>query len=496
MARIAIAGFMHETNTFAPLKATWDDFVRAEGFPGLTLGEDILRVFPSINIGIGGFLQEAQQLGHALLSIAWCESVPSSYVTVEAFENMSRIILEGLREREAYDALYLDLHGAMVTEHYEDGEGELLRRIRQQVGPELPIVASLDLHSNTTAAMLEHSDGLVAYRTYPHVDMADTGRRAARYLDQLLRLGKPAKARQALPFLMPLTGQCTLLDPNKSVYRHLEHLERETPGLRNLSFTCGFPPADIWDCGPVVTACADSQAIADQAVAALTRFILDREADYEVAMLSPDAAVMKAMRSNSLKPYVLADVQDNCGAGATSDTTGLLAALVRNQAHNAVLGVLVDGEAAAAAHAAGLGAEIDIAVGGKLFKDGDPPFRARFRVTGLSDGRFRCTGPFYKGVNANLGPMAVLTAGGVSVVVSTNRMQAADQEIFRHIGIEPKTAKILGLKSTVHFRGDFTDLAEEILVVEAPGAFIDRPDQLPYRRLRPGVRRRPRDARA
>jgi microcystin degradation protein MlrC len=168
MSRIAIAGFMHETNTFAPMKATWEDFVRAESFPGLTQGQEILDVFPAKNLSIGGFIKEAQITGHDLAPIAWCAAVPSAHVTDEAFENFSTILLEGLAASAPIDAVFLNLHGAMVTASLEDGEGELLRRVRTAIGPRLPLVASLDLHSNTTQAMLDLSDGLIAYATYPH----------------------------------------------------------------------------------------------------------------------------------------------------------------------------------------------------------------------------------------------------------------------------------------------------------------------------------------
>ncbi len=367
----------------------------------------------------------------------------------------------------------------------------MIRRVRRRIGAEMPLVVSLDLHSNTTAAMVEHCNGLIAYRTYPHLDMAETGARAARYLDRLLQgMARPAKARRPLPFLMSLTGQCTMVAPSRDVYRRLAEIERRD-GVRSVSFTPGFPPADIWDCGPVVLAYGDSQEIADQAADDLHASIMEREAEFVVPMLTPAAAAAKAIASNAPKPTVLADVQDNCGTGGTSDTTGLLAELVRQNADRAVIGILVDGQAAAAAHAAGIGAEIEIEVGGKLFTDGDPPFRGRFRVERLGDGRFLCTGPFYRGVNANLGPTALLRIGGVGVIVSTNRMQAADQEMFRHVGCEPADQKILVLKSSVHFRGDFTDVAHEILLVEAPGAFIDRPERLPYQNLRPGIRRCP-----
>ena len=488
MAVIAHAGFMHETNTFAPFKATWDDFLRAEGFPGLTQGAAILETFPPLNNATGGFINQARASGHTLKPIAWCGAVPSAHVTVEAFENFSTLLLAGIEAARPFDAVYLDLHGAMVTEHLEDGEGELLKRVRAAIGPQIPLVASLDLHSNTTAEMLEHADGLLAYRTYPHLDMADTGARAARYLDTLLRGGtRPAKARRPLPFLMPLTGQCTMVQPTKGVYEALQHLETRA-GVRHVSFTPGFPPADIHHCGPVVVAYGDTQADADAAADALYHYIAEREEQFVVPLLTPAEAVATAMQANAGKPIVLADVQDNCGAGATSDTTGILAELVRQGAKDAVVGVLVDAEAARAAHAVGVGGTLHLAIGGKLFTGGDPPFAAEWTVVGLSDGRFTCTGPFYKGVTTNLGPMAYLKTAGVGVIISTHRMQAADQAMFRHIGCEPTAQKILVLKSSVHFRGDFTAIAADILVVEAPGAFIDRPEKLPYRHLRPGVR--------
>ena len=469
-------------------KATWDDFVRAEGVAGFTQGEEMLHIFPALNIGTGGFINQARALGHTLKPIAWCSAVPSAHVTEEAFERFAALLLAGLEKARPFDAVYLDLHGAMVTEHYQDGEGELLTRVRAAIGAAMPLVASLDLHSNTTTTMLDQADGLIAYRTYPHLDMADTGARAARYLDALLRgAPRPAKARRALPFLMPLTGQCTMVDPTRSVYETLETLEGQ-PGVRHVSFTPGFPPADIADCGPVVVAYGDTQDDADAAAEALYHYIAEREEQFVVPLLTPAEAVSRAMQAHASRPVVLADVQDNCGAGATSDTTGILAELVRQNAQDAVVGLLVDPEAARMAHTVGLGGTFDMAIGGKIFTAGDPPLRATWTVAGLSDGSFPCTGPFYKGVHTSLGLMAYLKTGGVGVIVSTNRMQAADQAMFRHIGCEPTAQKILVLKSSVHFRGDFTDIAADILVVEAPGAFIDRPEKLPYRQLRHGVR--------
>ena len=367
MAVIAHAGFMHETNTFAPFKATWDDFLRAEGFPGLTQGAAILETFPPLNNATGGFINQARASGHTLKPIAWCGAVPSAHVTVEAFENFSTLLLAGIEAARPFDAVYLDLHGAMVTEHLEDGEGELLKRVRAAIGPQIPLVASLDLHSNTTAEMLEHADGLIAYRTYPHLDMADTEARAARYMDTLLRGGtRPAKARRPLPFLMPLTGQCTMVQPTKGVYEALQHLETRA-GVRHVSFTPGFPPADIHHCGPVVVAYGDTQADADAAADALYHYIAEREEQFVVPLLTPAEAVATAMQANAGKPIVLADVQDNCGAGATSDTTGILAELVRQGAKTRWWAYWWMQKRRGRRMRSGVGGTLHLAIGGKLF---------------------------------------------------------------------------------------------------------------------------------
>ena len=490
--RIGVAGFQHETNTFAPVKATWEDFVRAEGWPGLSRGDAVGPTMAGMNIPIAGFMQEAAKRGHQLVPILWCAAVPSAHVTAEAFERIAAMIVAGLVEAQPLDAVYLDLHGAMVTEHLEDGEGELLARVRHAIGPAIPLVNSLDLHANVTERMVANSDLMIAYRTYPHVDMAETGGRVAAVLDDILRgrRPRPRKAYRRIPFLLPLTTQCTMLSPSQEIYQELAGLEAGD-GVAAVSYTPGFPPADIAECGPAVFAYASSQAAADRAAERLTHNIVSREREFAAEWLQPRAAVERAMQSNAPKPIVLADVQDNPGAGGTSDTTGLLRALVERGAENAVIGLLTDAAAAAAAHRAGEGAEVELSLGGKIFTAGDPPFTGRFLVEKLSDGRFLCTGPFYGGTRTELGPTALLRIGGVRVVVTSGRMQAADQEMFRHLGVDPTVVKILGLKSTVHFRADFQPIAHEVLVVDAPGASIDKPEQLPYRRLRQGIRLRP-----
>ncbi len=181
MARIAIGGFQHETNTFAPSLATLAEFETADEWPELTTGPGLPDRVRGMNLPIAGFIEEAEHSGHRLLPTTWGSASPSSYVTEHAYEHIAGLILDGLRAARPFDAVYLCLHGAMVAEHLEDGEGELLRRVRILVGADIPVVASLDFHSNTTPEMIEYADALVGYRTYPHIDMADTGRPGARW---------------------------------------------------------------------------------------------------------------------------------------------------------------------------------------------------------------------------------------------------------------------------------------------------------------------------
>lgn len=492
MARIAVAGFQHETNTFAQSPATYDDFVTPSGWPGLTRGQALFADVAGINISIAGFIEEARSLGHQIEPLTWAAATPSAPVTEDAFERISVEILDGIKAQSGIEALYLDLHGAMVTEQYQDGEGELLKRIRALVGRDLPIAVSLDLHANVTPEMMVLADLLVAYRTYPHIDMAETGSRTAQQLDALLRSGhRYGKAFCQLPFLIPLSSGCTMLDPAKSLYASLSDLE--TGDLASLSFAAGFGPADIWHCGPSLFAYGSDEKTAQGVVDRLYRSITEQEADFVAEIWQPEAAVRRAIEQSqsASRPVILADSQDNPGGGADSDTVGLLAELVRQNAQDAALAILYDPAAAAAAHAAGEGAEISVGLGAKSGLPGHQPFAATFTIEKLGDGRFTGTGPFYRGARMQLGPMALLRLNGVRIVVASRKLQAADQAIFRHLGVEPAVQKILALKSSVHFRADFQPIAEAILVVAAPGPNPLDYSALNYQNLRPGLRLMP-----
>jgi len=492
MARIAVGGIQHETNTFAPLKATLADFEQADAWPGLVSGAALFDAVKGINLPAAGFIDEARSLSHDLVPLLWCSAQPSAHVTRDAFETIVSDLLAQLARARSLDAVYLDLHGAMVAEHIDDADGEVLARVRGVIGPDVLLIASLDFHANVSARMVEQADGLVSFRSYPHVDMTETGVRAAALVHDLLKERAREKWHAALPFLMPLTTQCTLIEPLRSLMEQARTLERAP--VMSLCLTPGFPASDVSECGPAVFGYGrDANALAR---AARELFGTTREREHEFALDLIDVAqATRLAREADIphgRPVILADTQDNPGAGGNADTTSLLKALVVADVEGVLAGVIWDAECAARAHEAGVGASIDLALGARSGFPGETPLVARFTVERLGDGRFTGTGPFYHGGRFELGPMALLRTGRARIVVASRKQQAADAAMFRHVGAEPSDARVLVLKSSVHFRADFGDLASRIVIVAAPGPNLADPSLLPFTRLPSDKRLTPR----
>ncbi|MBT9383517.1 M81 family metallopeptidase [Pseudooceanicola sp. CBS1P-1] len=492
--RILLAGFQHETNTFATNPADMAAFEHGGGFPGLCRGAAVVQAMvPGVNIPAAGFLTAARAAGAEVDPILWGAACPSGPVTRATYQAITDEIVAGIAARLPADAVYLDLHGAMVAEHLPDGEGALIERVRDLVGPDMPLVVSLDLHANVTERMVMASDALVAFRTYPHVDMALTGERAFALVAARIARGRPfARAMAQVPYMVPICWQSTMNEPAAGLYGALEQVEAAT-GVTSLSWAMGFPAADFDECGQLIWAYADDAVTAEAAVAALMDQVVAAEPAFTGALLAPDQAVAEALRLNAegLKPVVIADAQDNPGAGGSSDTTGLLAALVAADVPDAALGVLWDPAAVAAAHAAGEGAQIALSLGGHSGVVGDQPFEGTFTVEKVSDGRLYTRGPYYGTREMQLGDAACLRIGGVRIVVATEKAQMADREMFRFAGITPEDTAILVVKSAIHFRADFAPIAARILTAVAPGAMMMRATDWSWQHLRDDLRLMP-----
>jgi microcystin degradation protein MlrC len=491
MARIAIAGFLHETNCFVPMRTDYAYYAAGGEMPPLARGEQVLQRTRGSSFGISGFIEEMENRP-PLVPLIWGHAGAGGYVTDDAFERIVGELVGGLSLAMPLDAVYLDLHGAMCSETYEDAESELLRRVRACIGPDIPLVLTLDYHANIGRATVDLTDGMAVYLTYPHVDRQHTGARSARILERVLERGQPThRALHRLPFLLPLNFQCTLVEPSKGLVEF--SAQAEGGDVANLSYAAGFPPSDLSECGPSVVCHGWNEQAVNGAAQALADMVLQREAAFAEELLTPDEAVAHAMRiaTAASRPVVIADTQDNPGCGGTCDTTGMLAALVRANAQSTAMCVMCDAQAASAAHAAGAGAQIELALGGKHDIAGDEPFRGTFTVKQLSDGQFTTTGKSIPGRQIDIGPSALLSIGGIDIVVASRRMQAFDQDIFKHLGVQPAAQKILVLKSTCHFRADFEPIAECVLIAIAPGAHVVDSTTYPFQHLREGVRLAP-----
>ncbi|VTU27906.1 hypothetical protein H4CHR_02094 [Variovorax sp. PBS-H4] len=497
--QVLVAGFKHETNTFASNRADWAAFERGETFPKPVQGPAMLEMLSKVDVSATGFVRQALRRGWTIAPSLWCGAVPSSYVTDDAFERVCETILGDVRSLD-FDAVYLDLHGAAMAESFDDAEGELLTRVRRIVGPSVPIVASLDLHANVTRAMLEQADALVAFRTYPHIDYVKTGERAAELLERLLRHGRrEALHSERLPFLISINVQGTSTEPAKGCYELLEQVDERFGTVS--SFCMAFPASDFEECGPVLWShgerAAEAIAMLHAHVAEPTQWRLDAPDAREAV----EAAIQRAHGSSAA--VVIADTQDNPGIGGTSSTTGMLHALLDARAGHAfpgrvALGVLYDPAAAALAHRAGAGQTLQCSIGESVETPtgaSEPPVQGTFRVAALSDGVTVFKGPKMTGFQTQLGPSACLEIEGVLVVVSSGRIGAQDRELFRMVGVHPEAMKIIVVKSSHHFRADFESLVEvpdsDILFALAPGMLPVDPADLPWRKISPATRLRP-----
>lgn len=501
---VFVAGFHHETNTFAPSPADWAAFTCGAGYPAYARGDAMLAKMTPSCFGLGGFAQAAAGFGWTLVPSVWAGAIPSNRVTTDAFERLCGEIVADAGEqmtRGGFDAIYLDLHGAGVAECADDAEGELLARIRAVVGPQMTIVASLDLHANVTARMLAQTTAMTAYRTYPHVDMRETGARAARMLARRLGAAPRAMHAERVPFLLPLNAQCTLMQPAQSIIALIEQLEAQHDV--ELNFAMGFSAADFAECGPVLFGYAADAGMARDAVQRLHHEVaVARRADWKADLLAPQAAVELAIELalTSDAPVVIADTQDNPGAGGDANTTGLLHTLLAADAGTRLggqvaLGLLFDPAAARAACAAGVGATLPLQLGravptwsGALT---EPPVDAKARVLAVSDGVVAMHGPMTAGMTMQLGASACVEVQGIKLLLSSSKAQMLDLDLFRYLGIKPAQMKLLVVKSSVHFRAAFAPIASHILVAKAPGPMAADPGDLPWTKLPPGMAARP-----
>lgn len=472
--RIISGGLQHETNTFAVSKTSIDDFVRDSHF-GADYGtsDDICRRFEGTNTIHGGYLRGAYELELDLLPVLNLRAYPSGMVLRECFETLVGELLSRIENALPADGVLLDLHGAMVTEDFEDAEAEIVRRVRELVGTDVPIVVTLDLHANISPDLAEFADVIIGFDTYPHIDMGDRGYEAVALMSRILKAEvRPVMAFHQLPLLTLPPMQCTLREPMQSFIADLHGLE-SGEGILTATVAMGFPFADIECMGvTVIVVTDDDHELAQTMVDRLAQKLWSLREELQPQLVSIKQAMDLSLQTDGL--VIFADGSDNPGGGAPCDGTVALQALIEAKHAGAVVATLWDPEVVELAWNAGVGAELTVPLGGKVDNQHGDTLEVSAKVLRLSDGEFVFGGAMAQGLSDSLGNTALLEIEGVRVVVTSLRRQCIDRNMLGTVGVELDSISLLVLKSAVHFRADFGDFAEEILDADTPG--IHRPD--------------------
>ncbi|MAG00394.1 MAG: M81 family metallopeptidase [Pseudomonadales bacterium] len=485
--RIAIAMMSHETNTFSPVVTDLARFSR-QGHSAPPAGEEAIGIYRGTASCLGGYLEVAEDQGADVFMPIAAGAPPSGPVEDDAFEFMADAIVAAAPE---CDAMLLDLHGAMVTRSYDDGEGELLRRLRE-ARPGLPIAVSLDMHANLTELMVNNATLITGYQTYPHVDMDETARRAARlFFEHLTGRFDPVMVWGNAPMLPHVMRQGTDDEPNKTLQKRLRELEADGDMLVSL-FT-GFPHADIHDAGLCVVAVANG----DMALAEGARDeLLDSAwAGREQFVYQPEPLEESLARAQTIAaedgggPVIILDHYDNTASGGTMDTTEVLAAVLDEGLKDVAVFGFFDPDSVQQMVEAGVGSEVTVQLGAKLpmpaLENNSAPLTLTGRVKLISDGRFPATVAMSRGLTMNMGTTVVLhLPGEVDVIVISRHTEPFDPGCFRSLGIEPTERTYLMLKSRVHYRVGFRDMAKAVVECAGRGVCTSDYSEVTFEKVR------------
>ncbi len=482
--RLLIAMMMHETNTFSPVPTDMQRFALGLGqLP--PQGAEAVQAYRHTGTATGAFIDLAEAAGAEFELAIAAHAAPSGPVQDEAFERMTRIIVDTVA-RGGWDGILLDLHGAMVTERFEDGEGELLRRIRA-VDAHTPIGVAYDMHANVYDDMVALAQVVAGYQTYPHVDMYETGVRAGKPLLRLIAGEvQPTSAWARLPMIPHVMRQSSLDEPNRSLQARARQMEQA--GALTASVFTGFPHADIENAGMSVVVVTDGQPeLARQYRDELLRLAWDSRAQwvYPVEPLAQSVARAKAMTNF---PVVLLDHYDNTASGGTMDTTAVLAEVLKQGLRQVAFFAIYDPQAVQQAIAAGVGQRVSLSVGGKLpmplMPHRSEPLQLEGTVKVISAGKYTAKGPMSQGARQDMGAAVVIDTGHVEVALISRHVEPFDVNALISLGIDPTQKQFVVLKSRVHWRAGMGHLAQAVVECAGAGACTSDYSELEFKRLR------------
>ncbi|MBZ2196821.1 M81 family metallopeptidase [Occultella gossypii] len=479
-ARLAVLGLSHEANTFSPGR------IDADRLAALTRrGPEIIREHMGANTIVAGYLDAAERGGVDLVPLIFASTTPSGPFTPDAFDAYVDEMCHLLELHGPWDGVLLALHGAAVAAHVDDADGEILRRVRDQVG-NVPVGVTLDLHANVSARMVAHSDVLITFRTNPHVDARDRGRDVAELVIRAARgESRPTTALTQVPAAIDILRQHTTEEPMASLTSQAAQLVDTDPRVLGASVAEGFPYADVEEMGlSVVVVTEDDLALAKQLADDLAREVWSRRAELIGTAPSPAEAV-RAADDARVGPVLLLDVGDNVGGGSPGDSVVLLRE-IQDQGVAGALSIVQDPDAAGACHAAGLGAHIVLDIGGRAIAETGPPLRVAGVVRALHDGPFEDTGRTHAGQRAfDTGPTALVAYDDDCLVIVTSRPEIPSGLAQpRVLGVEPTERRIIIGKGVQSPLAGYADIVTEVIRVDTPGVTAANLHHLKHRNRR------------
>ncbi len=471
--RFLLAMMKHETNTFSPIVT---DLQRFRDW-GLHEGEAVVTAYRGTNHPIAAYIDLAEEMEAEIVSPVAAEAMPSGYVQREAYEYLTGRILDAARNEGPFDAILLDLHGAMVPEGMDEGgEGPLLSKLRA-IAPETPIGVTFDMHGNMTQEVMDNADVVLCYKIYPHTDMAEVGRTTARIVRRMIEEGlKPVISWGQAGILAQTLRMGTADEPMKTAQAMTREAEKN-PAILAASVFGGFPMADIPDAGLSVVVVAESRDAGDRSRDEIMAYCKAQRDEWAYRHEDLTAAVGRAKGANDF-PVILLDHADNVGSGGSSDTMTVIAEVLRQGLDGVAVATVWDPAAVKKMSEAGVGATLTLDLGGKTdmpsIGETGKPLTLTGRVKRLSDGEWIVRGPMYTGSRVTSGPTAVFETvgqggGTMQIVVTSLHHEPWDLGIFTHIGIDPQHCRYLLLKSRIHYRAGFQPLAKMTVTLDGTG---------------------------
>lgn len=486
--KIFLSYIDHETNTFSPIETKMDRFAEGREFP--INGEEALKSFTGTRSILGGFIDAMENSGHELVMGLNAGAEPSGPVDNQAYQLLGDYLIENIK---GCDAIMLGLHGAMVTQTYEDGEGFLLERIRKEY-PDIPIAISLDMHGNVYQRIISNCNIISGYQTYPHIDMYDTSKKSGELLIRMLAGDcKPTMTWGNNPMIPHVMRQGSDDSPNKELQEMCRQYEKD--GALAVSLFTGFPHADIHNAGLSVVVVTDNDMklaeeikneLLDVAWSERKKFV------YQIKPLSDSVSEAKeyaeTLNDENSKPVLLLDHYDNTASGGTMESTEVLSEILEQGLEDVAFFGFYDPETVQEMIKVGVDNEIEVTLGGKIkitsLEQQTKQIKLKGIVRSITNGRFKITGPMGKGTWNYMGPSAVLSTGNVDIVIISRHIEPYDLGSFLSMGVDAFNKKFLVLKSRIHYRTCFMPIVSKVFECAGFGVCTSDYSQLTYKNLR------------